>query len=66
MFQLVDVKSNTASAVEEVCVKNDWHSIVDYIEQYVNTTIKSKLNIYDADKTGMIDYALESAGNLIK
>lgn len=49
-----------------MCIKNDWHSIVDYIENYVNTTIKSKLNIYDADKTGMVDYALESAGNILK
>lgn len=49
-----------------MCVKNDWHSIVNYIEQYVNITVKSKLNIYDADKTGMVDYALESAGNIIK
>lgn len=61
-----DLKTNIESTLKDVCVKNDWHSIVDYIEQYVNITVKSKLNIYDADKTGMVDYALESAGNIIK
>lgn len=48
---------------KEGCYKKDWNSIVNYIEQYVNMTMKSTLNIYDADKTGMVDYALESAGN---
>jgi hypothetical protein len=47
---------------KEGCHKNDWNSIVNYIEQYVNMTMKSTLSIYDADKTGMVDYALESAG----
>ncbi|VVC37837.1 SUN domain,Galactose-binding domain-like [Cinara cedri] len=60
-----NLKTNTESALKEVCFKNDWHSIVNYIEQYVNTTVKSKLNIYDADKTGMVDYALESAGGTV-
>lgn len=65
-FQLANINTNTESALKEVCLKNDWHSIVNYIEQYVNTTVKSKLNIYDADKTGMVDYALESAGSILK
>lgn len=26
--------------------------------------MKSTLSIYDADKTGMVDYALESAGKI--
>lgn len=47
---------------KEACSKNDWNSIVNFIEQYVNITMKSTLSIYDADKTGMVDYALESAG----
>lgn len=51
---------------KETYFKDDWHSIVNYIEQYVNKTMKSTLSVYDADKTGMVDYALESAGkNLI-
>lgn len=47
---------------KDACLKDDWHTIVNYIEQYVNMTMKSTLSIYDADKTGMVDYALESAG----
>jgi len=27
--------------------------------------MKSTLSIYDADKTGMVDYALESAGKIL-
>lgn len=50
---------------KDACLKDDWNSIVNYIEQYVNMTMKSTLNIYDADKTGMVDYALESAGKNI-
>lgn len=50
---------------KEGCFKEDWNSIVNYIEQYVNMTMKSTLSIYDADKTGMVDYALESAGKNI-
>lgn len=56
------LKSRTDSMSKDACLKDDWHSIVNYIEQYVNMTMKSTLNIYDADKTGMVDYALESAG----
>lgn len=56
------LKTNTESASKEACSKNDWNSIVNYIEQYVNITMKSTLSVYDADKTGMVDYALESAG----
>ncbi|XP_025419059.1 uncharacterized protein LOC112689519 isoform X2 [Sipha flava] len=56
------VKTSTESVSKEGCHKNDWNSIVNYIEQYVNMTMKSTLSIYDADKTGMVDYALESAG----
>lgn len=56
------LKSRTDSMSKDSCLKDDWHSIVNYIEQYVNMTMKSTLSIYDADKTGMVDYALESAG----
>ncbi|XP_026818378.1 uncharacterized protein LOC113557198 isoform X1 [Rhopalosiphum maidis] len=56
------LKTNTESVSKESCSKNDWNSIVNYIEQYVNITMKSTLSVYDADKTGMVDYALESAG----
>jgi len=56
------VKTSTESITKEACSKNEWNSIVNYIEQYVNITMKSTLSIYDADKTGMVDYALESAG----
>ncbi|XP_022183538.1 uncharacterized protein LOC111043061 [Myzus persicae] len=56
------IKPSTESMSKEACSKNDWNSIVNFIEQYVNITMKSTLSIYDADKTGMVDYALESAG----
>lgn len=28
-------------------------------------TMKTTLSVYDADKTGMVDYALESAGRIL-
>lgn len=61
-FWLATLKTSTESMSKEACSKNDWNSIVNYIEQYVNITMKSTLSVYDADKTGMVDYALESAG----
>lgn len=57
-------KTSIESMSKEACVRDDWHSIVSYIEKYVNMTMKSTLSIYDADKTGMVDYALESAGKI--
>jgi len=59
---LATTKMNSQTTSKEACFKEDWHSIINYIEQYVNMTVKSTLSIYDADKTGMVDYALESAG----
>ena len=32
--------------------------------QHVQMLIHSALQVYSADKTGMVDYALESAGNV--
>lgn len=34
-------------------------------EERVRKIVKEILRIYDADKTGQVDYALESAGNVI-
>lgn len=62
LFLFVALKMSIQSTPKESCYKDDWHSIVNFIEQYVNMTLKSTLNIYDADKTGKVDYALESAG----
>lgn len=62
MFLVAALKMSIQSTSKESCYKDDWHSIVNYIEQYVNMTLKSTLSIYDADKTGKVDYALESAG----
>lgn len=59
---LATIKINSQSTSKEACLKDNWHSIINYIENYVNMTMKSTINIYDADKTGMVDYALESAG----
>lgn len=61
-FSLATLKINAQASSKESCYKDDWRSIVNYIEHYVNMTVKSSLSIYDADKTGKVDYALESAG----
>lgn len=42
---------------------NDVHTSVD--EARIRAIIKEALAVYDADKTGMVDYALESAGGEI-
>lgn len=38
--------------------EKDWDSIYAFI----NSTVQQKLAIYDADKTGKIDYAMGSSG----
>ncbi|XP_050422123.1 uncharacterized protein LOC126834330 [Adelges cooleyi] len=55
-------KSKIETVPNATCTRENWYSITNYIEKYVNMTMKTTLNIYDADKTGKVDYALESAG----
>ncbi|XP_050539558.1 uncharacterized protein LOC126904516 [Daktulosphaira vitifoliae] len=56
---------NIESSLNSTCTRENWFSITNYIEKYVNMTMKSTLNIYDADKTGRADFALESAGAVV-
>nr|XP_018898602.1 PREDICTED: SUN domain-containing protein 2-like [Bemisia tabaci] len=35
------------------------------LQQYINRTIEHVLSLYDADKTGMADFALESSGGTV-
>lgn len=51
----VEAKHNESSQAEKLQVQ----------EEQVRTIVKSVLAIYDADKTGLVDFALESAGGQI-
>ncbi|KAH8299818.1 hypothetical protein KR044_006426 [Drosophila immigrans] len=51
----VEVKHNASMRVQKL----------DMQEQQVREIVKSVLAIYDADKTGLVDFALESAGGQI-
>lgn len=35
------------------------------LQEYINRTIEHVLSLYDADKTGMADFALESSGGTV-
>lgn len=37
----------------------------DSLEAYVKEVVRKALEVYDADKTGQVDYALESAGGVV-
>ncbi|XKL60097.1 hypothetical protein PGB90_001113 [Kerria lacca] len=38
---------------------------IEQLEEYVKEVVRKALEIYDADKTGQADYALESSGGII-
>lgn len=38
---------------------------IDELEEFVKEVVKKALEVYDADKTGQVDYALESSGGVI-
>lgn len=50
-------------AIFNADIDNDVHTSLD--EARIRAIIKDALTVYDADKTGMVDYALESAGGEI-
>lgn len=49
--------------IQETTITHNIHTSLD--ETRIRAIIKETLAIYDADKTGMVDYALESAGGEI-
>lgn len=63
--QVNHLSSNWTSQVEEL------RAVINYLKQesvklpLVERVIAEMLKLYDADKTGLADYALESAGKLI-
>merc|ERR1719319_396944 len=50
---------------ESVSVTNEIHQISGLSEEEVSKIVRSALIQYDADKTGMFDYALETAGGSV-
>lgn len=42
--------------------RNDNIGDVHELDEHIRKVVKEVLRIYDADKTGQVDYALESAG----
>ncbi|XP_066582850.1 klaroid protein-like isoform X2 [Prorops nasuta] len=45
--------------------KEELHEIINVYEENIRKIIREMIKIYDADKTGLVDYALESAGGQI-
>lgn len=50
------------STVEE----NDSNSPIQVNDNYIRKIVGQMLRIYDADRTGKVDYALESAGKVLR
>ncbi|KAK7584044.1 hypothetical protein V9T40_005007 [Parthenolecanium corni] len=72
-----DLKHDLRLSVEEMVSKKlaEWKASAasgsiaapqaDHLEEFVKGVVRKALEVYDADKTGLADYALESSGGVV-
>lgn len=60
--ELISTRLKELKSTQPKSLGNDG---VDELEEFVKEVVKKALEVYDADKTGQVDYALESSGGVI-